>query len=134
VLGKIPVLSPPISPPKLCCQKAITIAPDVGARFSQDLAFGTDEWARTYAAYRNTIEGLNGFMKDTAHESLQCPARRRVRGIAAQSLFVALLAMAANIRKIAAHRALVADNRGPSVAARARRRRMSITDYLPPPG
>jgi hypothetical protein len=76
---------------------------------------------------------LNGFMKDTAHECLQCPARRRVRGIAAQSLFVGLLAMAANIRKIAAHRALVADGLGPQVAERARRRRMSITDYLPPP-
>jgi hypothetical protein len=132
-LGKIPVLSAPTSPPKLCCQSAVTIAPDIGARFRQDLAFGSDEWARTYAAYRNTIEGLNGFMKDTAHEALQCPARRRVRGIAAQSLFVAILAMAANIRKIAAHRVLVADNLGPSVAARARRRRMSITDYLPPP-
>ena len=123
----------PTDPPKLCCQSAVTIAPDIGARFRQDLAFGTDEWARTYAAYRNTIEGLNGFMKDTAHEALQCPARRRVRGIAAQSVFVAILVMAANIRKIAAHRALVADNLGPSVAARAKRRRTSITDYLPPP-
>jgi hypothetical protein len=131
-LGRIPVLSPPQCLPKLCCQTAVTIAPDVGARFRQDLAFGSDEWAQTYAAYRNTIEGLNGFMKDTAHESLQAPARRRVRGIAAQSLFVGLLAMAANIRKIAAHRALVAHGLGPSVAARARRRRMSITDYLPP--
>ena len=55
------------------------------------------------------------------------------RGIAAQSLFVGLIAMAANIRKIAAHRALVADGLGPQVAERARRRRMSITDYLPPP-
>jgi hypothetical protein len=132
-LGRIPVLSPPTSPPKLCCQSAITIAPDVGARFSQHLAFGTEEWARTYAAYRNTIEGLNGFVKDTAHEALQCPARRRVRGIAAQSLFVGLLAVAANIRKIAAHRALVADGLGTNVAARAKRRRTSITDYLPPP-
>jgi len=56
-----------------------------------------------------------------------------VRGIAAQSLFVGIVAMAANIRKIAAHRALVADNLGPSVAARARRRRTSLTGYLPPP-
>jgi hypothetical protein len=127
------VLAAPQCPPKLCCQSAVTIAPDVGARFRQDLAFGSDEWARTYAAYRNTIEGLNGFMKDTAREALQCPARRHIRGIAAQSVYVGLLAMAANIRKIAAHRALVADNLGATVAACARRRRMSITDYLPPP-
>jgi hypothetical protein len=132
-LGKIPVLCPPASPPKLCCQSAVTIAPDVGARFRQNLAFGTEKWARTYAAYRNTIEGLNGFMKDSAHEAMAAPDRRRVRGIAAQSLFCGILAMAANIRKIAAHRALVAENLAEMVAARARRRRTSITDYRPPP-
>jgi hypothetical protein len=104
-LGNMPVLHPP----KLCCKSSVTIAPDVGARFYQHLAFGSELWARTYATYRNTIEGLNGFMKDSAHEALQCPARRRVRGIAAQSLFCGLLAMAANVRRIAAHRALVAD-------------------------
>lgn len=132
-LGKMPVIGPPPRPPRLCCQSAITIAPDVGARFRQDLAFGSEEWAATYAAYRNTIEGLNGYMKDSAHESLSAPGRRRVRGIAAQSLFVGLLAMAANIRRIAAHRALVSDGLGPKVAERAKRRRMSITDYRPPP-
>jgi hypothetical protein len=132
-LGKIPVLSPPASPPKCCTQSAITIAPDVGARFRQDLAFGSVEWAETYAAYRNTIEGLNGFMKDSAHENLAAPGRRRVRGIAAQSVFVAILVMAANIRKIAAHRALVAEGLGQKVAMRAKRRRMSLTDHEPPP-
>ena len=57
---------------------------------------------------RNTIEGLNGYAKDPAHQALAQPARRRVRGIAAQSLFTALLLMAANIRKIRAWRALTA--------------------------
>ena len=37
-----------------------------------------------YATLRNTIEGLNGYAKDPAHEALAQPARRRVRGIAAQ--------------------------------------------------
>jgi serine/threonine protein kinase HipA of HipAB toxin-antitoxin module len=55
---------------------------------------------------RNTIEGLNGYVKDTAHQALAQPARRRVRGIAACSLFTALLPMAASIRKIRAWRAL----------------------------
>jgi hypothetical protein len=36
---------------------------------------------------RNTIEGLNGYAKDPAHQALAQPARRRVRGIAAQSIF-----------------------------------------------
>jgi hypothetical protein len=132
-LGKIPVLSPPSNPPTCCTQTAITIAPDVGARFRQDLAFGSAEWAETYAAYRNTIEGLNGYVKDAAHENLAAPGRRRVRGIAAQSVFVAFLVMAANIRKIAAHRALVAEGLGAKTAERARRRRTSLTDHEPPP-
>ena len=59
--------------------------------------------------YRNTIEGWNGYVKDPAHEALAAPGRRRVRGIAAQSIFVALLLMAANFRKIAAFRQMRAD-------------------------
>ena len=132
-LGKIPVLFPPAEPPKVCRQSAVTIAPDVGARHRQDLAFGSAQWASVYATYRNTIEGTNAYVKDAAHESLGNPGRRRVRGIAAQSLFVGLLIMAANVRKIAAYRELVAQGEGPKVAQRARRRRISLPDYRPPP-
>jgi hypothetical protein len=132
-LGKIPVLNPPTQPPKVCTQTAVTIAPDIGARHRQDLAFGTPEWARTYATYRNTIEGANGYLKDPAHESLASPGRRRVRGIAAQSLFVGLLVMSANFRKIATFRTLLESDDAPKVLERARRRRISLTDYRPPP-
>jgi hypothetical protein len=132
-LGEIPVLGPPGVPPKVCTQSAITIAPDVGARHRQDLAYGTEEWRRTYATYPNTTEGTNGYVKDPAHESLQAPGRRRVRGIAAQSLFVGLLLMAANIRKIRAFRELVAHGDTHKTAERARRRRISVTDHRPPP-
>jgi hypothetical protein len=132
-LGKLPVLSPPASPPKVCTQSAITIAPDIGARHRQALAFGSEDWARTYATYRNTIEGWNGFVKDPAHEALGEPGRRRVRGIAAQSIFVALLLMAANFRKIAAFRQLIVDGTAKKVAERARRRRLSLATYRPPP-
>jgi hypothetical protein len=131
--GKIPVLDPPHDPPKVCTQSAVTIAPDIGARHRQDLAFGSPEWADIYATYRNTIEGTNGYVKDTAHESLASPGRRRVRGIAAQSLFVGLLLMAANFRKIAAFRELTTEGEGPKIVERARRRRISISDYRPPP-
>jgi hypothetical protein len=132
-LGKIPVLLAPADPPKICTQSAVTVAPDIGARHRQDLAFGSPQWARTYATYRNTIEGTNGYVKDTAHESLGSPGRRRVRGIAAQSLFVGLLLMAANFRKIAAYRDLVQAGDALRVVARARRRRTSIAEYRPPP-
>ena len=132
-VGKVPVLSPPAEPPKVCAQSAITVAPDVGARHRQDLAFGSQGWASTYAAYRNTVEGWNGYLKDPAHEALAAPGRRRVRGIAAQSIFVTLLLMAGNFRKIAAFRQMVADGAAPKVAERARRRRVSLADYRSPP-
>jgi hypothetical protein len=132
-IGKIPVLGPPLEPPKTCTQSAVTIAPDIGARFRQDLAYASEAWARTYATYRNTIEGLNGYAKDSAHESLGSPGRRRVRGIAAQSVFVTLLLVAANFRKIAAFRQMVRDGQAAKVAERARRRRVSLSDYRPPP-
>jgi hypothetical protein len=132
--GRTKVLDPPTDPPKLCRQSAITIAPDIGARHRQALAFGTDDWARRYATLRNTIEGLNGYIKDPAHEALAQPARRRVRGIAAQSIFCAVLLTAANLRKIRAHRAHIADNTVTQVAQRAKRRRVRLADHLPATG
>jgi hypothetical protein len=128
--GRPKVLQPPPEPPRLCTQTAITIAPDAGARYRQDLPYGSPAWHARYAALRNTIEGLNGYAKDTAHQALALPARRRVRGIAAQSIFTALLLMAANIRKIRAWRALTARDKA-RITRRARRRRTSLRDYLP---
>ena len=128
--GRPKVLQPPDEPPKICTQTAITTAPDAGGRYRQDLPYGTPAWQARYATLRNTIEGLNGLVKDTAHEALAAPARRRVRGIAAQSLFTALLLIAANIRKIRAWRALTAAGKA-ATARRARRRRTSLRDYLP---
>ena len=128
--GRPKVLQPPQEPPRLCRQTAITIAPDVGARYRQDLPYGTPAWQTRYATLRNTIEGLNGYAKDPAHQALAQPARRRVRGIAAQSIFTALLLIAANIRKIRAWRALTASDKA-RTTRRARRRRASLSDYLP---
>ncbi len=128
--GRPKVPQPPQEPPRLCHQTAITIAPDIGARYRQDLPYGSPAWHARYATLRNTIEGLNGLVKDTAHEALAAPARRRVRGIAACSLFSALLLMAANIRKIRAWRALTASDQA-GLTRRARRRRTSLRDHLP---
>ena len=128
--GRAKVLQPPPEPPRICRQTAITIAPDIGARYRQDLPYGSPAWHARYATLRNTIEGLNGYAKDPAHQALAQPARRRVRGIAAQSIFTALLLMAANIRKIRAWRALTGSDKA-ATAQRARRRRASLRDYLP---
>jgi hypothetical protein len=128
--GRPKVLQPPEEPARICRQTAITIPPDAGARYRQDLPYGSPAWQARYATLRNTIEGLNGYAKDPAHQALGQPARRRVRGIAAQSIFTALLLMAANIRKIRAWRALTARDKA-RITRRARRRRTSLRDYLP---
>ncbi len=128
--GRAKVLQSPHEPPKLCRQTAITIAPGIGARYRQDLPYASPAWQARYATLRNTIEGLNGYAKDPAHQALAQPARRRVRGIAAQSLFTALLLIAANIRKIRAWRTLTTDSKA-DIARRARRRRTSLRDHLP---
>lgn len=128
--GRAKALQPPPEPPRICRQTAVTIAPDTGARYRQDLPYGSPAWHKTYATLRNTIEGLNGLVKDPAHEALAQPARRRVRGIAAQSIFTALLLMAANIRKIRAWRALTPRGKDP-ITRRARRHRASLRDWLP---
>jgi hypothetical protein len=123
-------VSPPAAPPPLCAQHAITIAPDVAARHAQSFPYGSEEWARHYATLRNTIEGWNGFVKDPAHEALAQPARRRVRGLAAQSIFVTLLVVAANLRKIDTHHRQMTDRDELETRKRSRRRRVSLTDYL----
>jgi hypothetical protein len=129
--GRTTVLSPPAEPPRCCRQASVTIAPDVGAKHRQHLAYASEAWRRAYATCRNSIEGKNGYIKDTSHEALASPARRRVRGVAAQSVLVAFLAMAANIRALRAHRELVADGGRERAAARARRRRISLEDFRP---
>ena len=91
--GRPKVLQPPQEPPRLCRQTAITIAPDIGARYRQDLPYGSPAWHARYATLRNTIEGLNGYAKDPAHQALAQPGRRRVRGIAACSLCSATLSV-----------------------------------------
>jgi|SRR6516164_1015695 hypothetical protein len=46
---------------------------------------------------------MNGFIKYGAHEAVDDPERRRIRGVAPQSVFVAFLLCAANLRKTETH-------------------------------
>jgi len=89
-------------PPSSCSQETVTIPPNEGAKLRQPLHFGSEEWHDPYSLIRSANEGMNGFVKDPAHEALGEAGRRRVLGTAAQSLIVALLLMAANVRKVLA--------------------------------
>jgi hypothetical protein len=104
--GRPKVLQPRKNPPGPAARPRSPSPPDVGARYRQDLPHGSPARHARYATLRNTIQGLNGYAKDPAHQALAAPGRRRVRGTAPCSLFTALLLTAANIRKIRACRAL----------------------------
>ena len=75
---------------------------------------------------------MNGFLKDGAREALGDPQRRRIRGVAAQSVFVALLLWAANLRKIDRFLVQMAAETAGNVRRRPRRRRTrGIDQWLP---
>ena len=84
-----------------CCrQQSLQFPPTAGGKLEQFLQYGTREWSRTYSSLRNTIEGMNGIAKDGAYSALRDPSRRRIRGVAAQTVFVALQLLATNLQKI----------------------------------
>jgi hypothetical protein len=119
-------------PPPICTQQSVTVPPEAGAKFAQPLLYGSDEWQAAYATLRSTNEGMNGFLKDGAREALGDPQRRRIRGVAAQSVFVALLLCAANLRKIDRFLIQAAAEAAGTVRRRTRRRRTrAIDEWLP---
>jgi hypothetical protein len=69
-----------IHTPKICAQQSVTLPPDAGAKFSQTLLHESEEWRVVYATLRNSVEGMNGFIKDGAREAVDDPERRRIRG------------------------------------------------------
>jgi hypothetical protein len=100
-------LTPVAKPPapnkqgKACTNKtSITIPITAGAKHAQAMQHESDEWRVIYKSDRNTIEGTNGFFKDSAKEAVGDAGRRRLRGIAAQQLSICLLFVTVNLRKI----------------------------------
>ena len=63
------------APPKSCTQQSVTVPPTAGAKFHQELVFESPEWDFAYHSLRNTNEGMNGYVKDPAHEALDDPGR-----------------------------------------------------------
>lgn len=96
--------APPADPAAVCTQQTVTFAPGPMAKYEQVLPYGTEEWHARYTIPRQTIEGVNGDAKDPAKDpakgALAAAGRRRVRGIAAQTVLVAFLLLALSLSRI----------------------------------
>lgn len=109
----------------------MTFPPEAGAKFLQKLHYGSPEWSAMYNTLRNTVEGFNGVAKDGAYAALGDARRRRIRGVAAQTLFAALLVFGINIRSIQSFlRHSVSDTNGCARRPRKRTTR-SIKEWQP---
>ena len=117
--------------PRVCTQQSITQPPEEGAKYVQELPHESPEWHAMYATLRKPVEGMNGFIKDGAREAVHDPERRRIRGVAAQSVLFAFQLFAANRRKIdefLAHR----EAEGKKVSKLpSRRRTRSLPTWVP---
>ncbi len=117
-------------PPRCCEQESVTVPPQAGAKFSQPIPFGTPEHREVYGTLRNAVEGMNGFLKDSAFEGIGDPQRRRVRGVAAQSVLVAFQILAGNLRKIDSFLKKVSNTETAQKVRRRPRRRRRTTEPL----
>jgi hypothetical protein len=89
--------------------------------------------AGTYNALRQAQEGLHEFVKDEAKEALASPGKRRIRGLAAQSFFSAVLLAAAAVRKVRVFlRNALTDSNGHLYVLRRKRKGEHATTHLPP--
>ncbi|GAA1380785.1 hypothetical protein [Luteococcus sanguinis] len=91
----------PKHPGKVCTNSSgITIPVEESAKYAQALVWQSDEWKRAYAYPRSMNEARNGWLKNVQGGSIADHARRPMRGLAAQSLLLALMLGAENIRAI----------------------------------
>lgn len=100
VRPSVPDLNLPEQPDRICTQSSVDFAPEDGIRDAQLFRYQSEEWSYGYTVARNTDESYHAHVKDSGHEALDSPARRRIRGFAAQQVMATILLVNANIRKI----------------------------------
>ncbi|SDU55768.1 hypothetical protein [Gordonia westfalica] len=132
-----PTTNVPDVPPRICTNKeSVSFGPEHGLKYGQKVPYKTSEWRKLYHSPRNTIEGLNGLLKNDATAAFASPGRRRVRGRAAQTIFAALMIAAINVSKIRSYlRERASHDTDHSTTPRSkpsndgRRRRHTLSEY-----
>lgn len=95
------VLTTPSDPPPICSNsESVSVPAEFGARYRQEIPYGTDEWFDVYRRTRNEMEGRNQYLKDREHQSLADSGQRRFRGWAKQLLALVLKIVAANVQVV----------------------------------
>lgn len=82
--------------------KTVTIPMSIGLRWAQRHPYMSPEWHKAYNL-RSAVERKNSQLKHTKFEDLDNPLKRPRRGHAANSLAVAMMAVAHNLRTIDNH-------------------------------
>lgn len=91
----------PEHPDRVCTKTCVTIKRTDGLRYKQALEFGSEEWYAFHKHARNSIEGINSYLKDDGKEQIDSTKRRLVRGFAAAQFFLTILMVNFNIRTLA---------------------------------
>ncbi|QHO70326.1 hypothetical protein BHD05_12390 [Marisediminicola antarctica] len=85
----------------ICTQHAVTFTEQDTIRQKQALPYQSKEWDNFHTHARQSIESLHEGFKDPGTEQMELSGRRRVRGFAAAQLFITILLVNYNLRKIA---------------------------------
>lgn len=92
----------PARPGPICTQTSVKFAGEEGMRYGQIMNYGTQEHEELITTARNSAEGTFGQLRNPGFESLSAANRRSSRGYAAAQVFVTMLLVAYNMRRIAA--------------------------------
>jgi len=87
--------------PEVCRTREVLALNNVHIKHQQDLPYESQEWNDVFHSLRNSVEGVNGTLKDDGVTGLDEPGNRRTTGLAATAFFAAFLVAAENLRRIA---------------------------------
>ena len=99
----------------------------MGLRQRQAFPYKSKEWETFHRHARNSIESLNGMVKDTGGEQIGAAGRRRARGFAAAQILITIQITNYNLTRIAEflrqqlHSAVRTPEQAAAIPARRRR-------------
>lgn len=97
-LPLLPIAEYSGSKPKACLNKTLRIPHLLGVRHEQAFPYMSAQWREHNDRFRSSNEGIFGRLKNPAGLAVSTKGRRRVRGLAANGLIVAIQFAAGNLQ------------------------------------